>query len=447
MRKKIILLLCLMCVLLVACSNAESEETVAGTICSTPLAESENTEHIHVEETSKPTSASETTPTEAPTEIPTEPPTEPVAELIEEGLQVYLEGGDETSVLCDHNIWTKRRIQNHQQLTLVCDTPFSGVYFVWDSIPGRYTITWSNGKVEGGEYGFLHDYIRLPEAITQCTIEFLGEGDRRLCDVEVLTEGTAPDGIQAWLPPCEEADILVFPTHADDDTLFFGPLISYYAIERGLRVQTAFMVEHHGYPERGHERLNGLWEMGIRYYPILGTAPDTASYNIRETLQYYADSNIEQWQVEQIRRFKPLVVVGHDLEGEYGNAGHMVNALFLVRAIESAADEQEFPESADQYGLWTTPKLYLHLYPENEIILDVNVPMEKDPEGRTPFQTAEAGFACHKSQHQYGFHVQQGKNRVYDCRPFGLYRTLVGYDTCADIMENIDVQKWRDCAS
>ena len=102
----------------------------------------------------------------------------------------------------------------------------------------------------------------------------------------------------------------MFPTHSDDDVLFFGPLISYYAIEKGLDVQTAFMVEHRGFPERNHERLNGLWEMGIRHYPILWNAPDTSEEDLYVALRYYKDTPVEQWQVEQIRRFKPLLWSG-----------------------------------------------------------------------------------------------------------------------------------------
>ena len=69
--------------------------------------------------------------------------------------------------------------------------------------------------------------------------------------------------------------------------------------------------------------------------------------------------------------------------------------------------------------------------------------LENDPLGRSPFEIAEDAFLHHKSQIQYYFRVQYGENRQYDCRLFGLYRTLVGYDTAADIMENIDYSQWR----
>jgi len=183
--------------------------------------------------------------------------------------------------------------------------------------------------------------------------------------------------------------------------------------------------------------------MGIRHYPVLGSAPDTATFDFREAMSLYQASDILGWQVEQIRRFRPLVVVGHDLNGEYGNAGHKVNAYYLVRAVESAADPEQYPELAQQYGVWETPKLYLHLYPENEMIFDVNVVLESDPQGRTPFEIAAEAMYCHQSQVKWGYRVQQGEDWAFDCRPFGLYRTLVGYDTITDIMENIDPAHWR----
>jgi hypothetical protein len=57
---------------------------------------------------------------------------------------------------------------------------------------------------------------------------------------------------------------------------------------------------------------------------------------------------------------------------------------------------------------------------------------------------AEDAYAHHLTQHKWGFRVQQDDNvRIYDCRPFGLYRSLVGLDTTADVMENIDPAQWR----
>lgn len=86
------------------------------------------------------------------------------------------------------------------------------------------------------------------------------------------------------------------------------------------------MVEH-TWKERGHERLNGLWEMGIRHYPILGTMEDSGTHSMETVANLHKKDDLKGWQVTQIRRFQPLVVVGHDLDGEYGNGQHKLNPI------------------------------------------------------------------------------------------------------------------------
>lgn len=256
-----------------------------------------------------------------------------------------------------------------------------------------------------------------------------------LCQVRAFTEGSPPEGIQDWKPPCTQADILVFPTHADDDVLFFGALMSYYAIEKDLTVQTAFLTRHFEEPERAHERLDGLWELGIRHYPVLSEAPDLYSKSLEKARRQYAAYDLLGWEIRQIRRFRPKVIVGHDLNGEYGHGGHMLGAHALVQAVELAADGQAAPESAKEFGAWDTPKLYLHLYPQNRICLDVSTVLQNDPRGRTPFQVAADAYTHHKSQHKWSFRVTR-EDPNENCVEFGLYRSLVGPDTGNDIMEH-----------
>lgn len=379
---------------------------------------------------------------EAPT-MPEEPPL-PQARQITEGFTVFLGEQDTTWYVTDGNVNTKVRIYRDDTLRIESTTPFAALYLVWDTIPGSYTLHWEGGSQVCGSYGFLHEYVTLEEPVCEVTLRLPPEGSALLCDVRCYTEGSVPEDVQAWQPPYTEADILVFPTHSDDDAIFFGALISYYAIERQLTVQTAFMVDHTWQPHRAHERLNGLWAMGIRHYPVLGSAPDTATFDFREAMSLYQASDILGWQVEQIRRFRPLVVVGHDLNGEYGNAGHKVNAHYLTQAITAAADPELYPDSCHDYGVWQAAKLYLHLYRENEIYLDVNTPMVNDPLGRTPFEAAQDGFAAHVSQQKWATVQQDDHNRAYDCRPFGLYFTLVGPDYNPDIMDHIDRETWNN---
>lgn len=404
--------------------------------------------------TTVPMTESPTTPeTEsAETQIPTVPETEPEtvpqipeAQRIREDFLVLLNRSDISSPMGDGNVLSRASIYHNQRLEIESATPFASLYLVWEKLPGAYTLVYDGGRVACGQNDFLHEYVALPEPVTHVEFVFQENVTPSLCDVSGYTEGSVPSDVQLWQPPCEEADILVFPTHSDDDALFFGAVMAYYCIEKDLKVQTAFMVRHASIlPERKHERLNGLWAMGIRYYPILGTAPDSPTHDFQEALNVYASSNILRWQVAQIRRFKPLVILGHDLEGEYGNGGHKVNAHYLTLAIHAAGDPMQFPDTAKKYGTWETPKLYLHLYPEHSWSFDVETPMALDPLGRTPLEVAQSAVDCHISQKGGIWTVLDGlSSPTLDCRAFGLYYTRVGFDTTADVMENIVVRYWR----
>ena len=64
--------------------------------------------------------------------------------------------------------------------------------------------------------------------------------------------------------------------------------------------------------------------------------------------------------------------------------------------------------------------------------------------GRTAFEMAEAGFACHVSQQEY---FKVGRRGVFDCAAFGLYYTGVGPDTKLDdpdFFENIAETDFSD---
>ena len=372
--------------------------------------------------------------------VVTEPVTvqepEPIAEYMDTGVWMTLDGADIAWQLAEENYERPVSVGEAQVLTVESETPFFALYIKWNRLPGKFTLKWDGGSLECGTEDFLHDYIRLPEGVTALTFVFEEERTRYISLMRAYSEGMAPEGVQDWQSPCETADILAFPTHADDDVLFFGAVLSYYATEKELSVQTAFMTDHYYEPVRNHERLDGLWALGIRHYPILGTARDYYTMDLREAANYHAFDGILEWQVQLIRRFKPLVILGHDPDGEYGHGQHKLNTYYLMQAVEQAADARQYPWVALQYGLWNTPKVYLHLYEENGIVFDVNTVLEKDPAGRTPFEIAKDAYLWHVSQQQYYFAVSQDPNSVMDCTRFGLYRTLVGYDTGNDLMEH-----------
>ena len=155
----------------------------------------------------------------------------------------------------------------------------------------------------------------------------------------------------------------------------------------------------------------------------------------------YDEEEAVAWQVQQLRRFKPEVVVGHDVNGEYGHGVHMYNADTLMQALELSADPSYDPESAQEWGVWDVPKTYLHLWPENPIVMDWSQPLSAFG-GKTAVELARLGFAEHVSQQTF-FKVED--YGPYDCRKFGLYRSLVGLDIQGgDFFENLAAGNYSD---
>ena len=302
------------------------------------------------------------------------------------------------------------------------------IYLEWDKIPDRWTLTADGKEVVVEQDGYLHQYVVLDEPATEVTFT----ADVPLCDVFAFEKGAdLPDWVQVWQPTLEHADLLLLPTHADDEHVFFGGMMPYYAGERGYKVQVVYLT--HLY--RPHELLDGLWTAGIRNYPVIGPFEDRWADSLKEAEAMYSRYDAAAFLTEQLRRFKPSVVIGHDLQGEYGHGMHVLNAVSLTDAILAATDASCFPDSAAVYGTWNTPKLYLHLYPENEIIMDWSVPLNAFG-GKTAMDVAREAFAHHVTQ--LGFFYVYGEGDAWDSRRFGLYRSTVGEDVVGgDVFEHI----------
>lgn len=347
------------------------------------------------------------------------------------------------------------------EITLENAAGIGSLYLLFDLEYGPYTVTDNNtgAIVTAGRYGFLHEYVKLESPSTSVTLRF-ENGSVRLSELFVFSEGEAPDFVQQWDAPLEgKADLVLFATHGDDDQLFFAGLLPYYAGEVGCAVQVVYLTDHRNLTNaRTHEMLNGLWSVGVTAYPVFGRFADFRIDDKQGTYDYYAqlgvsERDLQAFVVEQIRRFRPQVAVGHDLKGEYGHGMHMVYADLLVKALDMTNDAAVFPESAEKYGLWDVPKTYLHLYAENPVELNYDTPLAAF-DGMTAFEvTQELGYPCHESQQYTWFtkwinwvDMAVGGTPVtratqigtYNPCKFGLYRSTVGADTAKnDFLEHI----------
>ncbi len=320
---------------------------------------------------------------------------------------------------------------------------FSGLYIKLEK-PCQWSVTLPDGtKLEGGKNGFIHEWMPLGQSVK--TLELYLPKGACLCDVYGFTDGRLPDWVQVWEPPCETADLMVMPTHADDELLWFGGALPYYAGECGYKVQVVYLTNHFNRTIRCHEQLNGLWAVGVRHYPIVTDlfTDKTVTRNYEGAESFFGYDNVLRFQVEMLRRFSPKVVIAQDIKGEYGHGAHILNVKTLMEALEMTDDPSAFPESAEKYGTCQVQKVYLHLWPEHKIVVDWGKMELSRFGGKTALEMARRGFACHVTQQDHFYVSDTGK---YDCRKFGLAYTNVGWDT-PDQNDMFEHVVWSDVVS
>lgn len=370
---------------------------------------------------------------------------------------IKVSGNQSVAKIIDGSQYGSEFYESGTVFEIECEEEIAGIYIIWDRKSPIWMLEVGDNTCTYGEKGFLHEYVEVTNA-GKVRI-FLSES-ARICEIYVFGKGVLPDWVQVWNEPHEKADLLLLSTHADDEHLFFAGVLPYYSVERGLKVQVVYMTNHNDTQSRPHELLNGLWVVGIRHYPVISDFPDLAGSLgqkgedvetvLKRALTLYNEEEVTKFHVENIRRFKPKVIVGHDINGEYGHGAHMVNAHTLIKALELTNDPEYHKESYEKYGLWDVPKTYLHLWKENRIVMDWDVPLSKF-DGLTAYEVSKLGYNEHKSQHWTWFTkwftgVYNGKERnkasdiaEYSPCEYGLYRSTVGEDVLKnDFFENVE---------
>ena len=316
--------------------------------------------------------------------------------------------------------------------TIDCEES-SAVYLIFDEEPGEYTV---NGKQVENSY-FLHQYVEIDPA-TKITID--GAVPKK---VYTFDKNNVPDWVQKWEAPCEKADLLLISSHADDEQLFFAGILPYYTQVKDMEVQVAYATDHLGQLSRHHERLNGLWAVGVRHYPVSSGYDDMYSESYEQALNclipYGIDENaVVEWEKSLITRFEPQVIVTHDVNGEYGHGMHMLVNGTLQLALKDAESEFSFLK-----------KVYFHLYDENQIELSWMDKNFSELGGLSPFQvTQQKGFPEHESQQWTWFNrwingankeiTKASQIKTYNPAEYGCFYSSVGADSKRDdFFENV----------
>lgn len=364
-------------------------------------------------------------------------------------------GFNGTDYLFDQKIYYGKPTPDTAAVTLGHPEGIGSLYFIFDETDTAFSVTDEDSgetrQVEGEP--FYHRFLDLTVLFgkTPHTITLNFDGPVSINEIYAFTEGQVPDWVQRWKMPAEGcADLVLFSTHGDDEQLFFCGILPYYAGELGYKVQVVYLTDHREKdPNRIHEMLNGLWNVGVRYYPVTRPYPDfILRYDLQGTYDGYLSYGITKeelvdYVVEQIRRFRPTVVIGHDIQGEYGHGMHMMYTDVLREALTVSNDPTYHQDSAETYGLWDVPKTYLHLYEENPIVMDWDIPLENFG-GMTAYQVSkEIGYPSHVSQYvdfywYYADYATAAELPKYNPCYYGLYRSTVGEDLEKnDFFENV----------
>ena len=353
---------------------------------------------------------------------------------------------DNTNIyrLTDGKFSTTIEGESEDTVNIKCESKIKYVYIYYQGSSSKGKI----GDQKIGQNGYLHELIKLDEPSKEITIKY--DGDYSLAEM-CFFDDDVPSWVEDW-QRLDKADMMLFSTHADDEQLFFAGLMPTY-VNDGKKIQVIYFTNHYNNINRYHELLEGLWAVGIKYYPVMSTFPDAYSETLEAALKNleksgYTKDDAIRFEVEQIRKYKPEVVVGHDINGEYSHGQHILNTNVLIEAYKLASDETY----KSNYDPWSISKLYLHLYDKNKITLDYDTPL-KAFNNKTAYEVSKEGFSHHYSQKYTWFtewlygpdknpYTKASQITKYSPMEFGLYYSSVGEDIKKnDMFENISVKK------
>lgn len=164
------------------------------------------------------------------------------------------------------------------------------------------------GRCRTGSTDYIHALVELNGQNRFRIVENSGITTRlKLNEVFVFGAGDLPDWVQRWEPTVEKADLLVLATHPDDELIFFGGTIPTYAVEQKKNVVVAYMS--YATAARRSELLNGLWHMGVRNYPVIGTFGDSYSTHMDDMYARWGKEKVRRYVMGLIRQYKPDVML------------------------------------------------------------------------------------------------------------------------------------------
>jgi LmbE family N-acetylglucosaminyl deacetylase len=262
-----------------------------------------------------------------------------------------------------------------------------------------------------------------------------------------------------WEPPTNKVVLMAVNAHPDDEGIFFGGVLPYYGGVLKLPTLLVSMTSGDWYPTnltiREAELRCAAWNYGLRYEPVFLRFRDVASRTmpnnpyantIDATWDYWADGILQgdgldvevgkqkaiNALAEQIRRYRPEILITQDRAGEYGHDNHVAASFAVTNAFYVAADPNATATNLAGLPPWQVKKLYLHLYPGNRLFHRYLEEPSVQLGGTSPRRAADIGLDCHVSQNRPDVSTVYRTGENYDSYPsewWGLCASTVGPDS------------------
>jgi LmbE family N-acetylglucosaminyl deacetylase len=274
-----------------------------------------------------------------------------------------------------------------------------------------------------------------PDGEAPAEIDFTGSAPLSSCKHSGVGEIRYPDGASPGLVP-GKAWLMAVHAHPDDEGIFFGGVLPYYACTLGLPVvlvnmTTGWLEADCAQTEDSYTRQAELTEAAGRYgldgAPMFLLFQQTDwNIGIENSWDRWADcvtdgDDIAEGQrrasrclAELIRAYRPEVIVTHDFAGEYGHPDHKALAYATAAAWDLAAGRDAVIDDGVTPRIivradgvtgepWEARKLYIHSYDQGRLFHDhwENISVDSDGDGtadQTPRQIANYALGAHESQ-------------------------------------------------
>ncbi len=247
--------------------------------------------------------------------------------------------------------------------------------------------------------------------------------------------------------------VLYFAAHPDDENT---RLIAY--LSKGMNVETAYFSLTRGDggqnligDEKGEllgmirtqELLEARREDGGTQY--FSRAIDFGySKSAEETYKHWDKQVLLEDAVRVIRKFKPDVIVTRfPPDSRAGHGHHTVSAMIAAEAFDLAADPNQFPATAKEFGAWQVQKLYWNesswwnktIHEHKDEYTTTNFGQFDPVLGVSYAEIASVSRSQHQSQ-GFGMAIQRGDKLEY-------MKLIKGDSTQSDVLQN-NRRYWSD---